>query len=135
MFSVGVKYAWWSYAKGMIRAYPVRVAQYEDIISMSVTPSLSGMPHASTPGDPVGEIIGRAEKQAQYKEYWSVKRAIDICKGVSPAFCDFVRLYYWTTPRLHLEEIAAQLNYSPDTIRKWNKRLIYTVARERGLYD
>ena len=32
-------------------------------------------------------------------------------------------------------EIADRLHYSPETVRKWNKRLLYNVARERGLYD
>lgn len=131
---MSVKYSWWSYVKGMVRAFPQRVAQYEDIIAMSVTPSLSGMPHSSTPSDQIGDVLGKAESRAQYQEYWCVKRSLTIC-GTNPAFIDFVRLYYWTEPHLQLEEIADALHYSPETIRRWNKKLIYTVARERGLYD
>ena len=119
----------------MIRAYPLRAAQYEDILRMNVTPSLSGMPHGSEPGDPVGELLISAEGKALYHEYWAVKKALQVCSAIAPEFCQFVRLYYWTTPRLQLEQIADRLNYSPETIRRWNKRLIYTVARERGLYD
>lgn len=132
---MGVKYGWWSYAKSMIRAYPARVAQYEDIIAMGVTPSLSGMPHGTSPGDPVGEVVARADGTPAYQEYWAVKRALNICGSLSPDFCAFVRLYYWTRPRLQLEQIADRLHYSPETVRKWNKRFIYTVAKERGLYD
>ena len=132
---MGVKFGWWPYVKSMIRNYPLRAAQYEDILSMHITPVLSGMPHGSTPGDPVGELIAKADGKATYKEYWAVKRALDVCASTSPDFCAFVRLYYWTTPRLQVEHIGARLHYSPETIRKWNRRLIYQVARERGLYD
>jgi len=130
---LSVKYTWWGYAKNMVRVYPQRVAQYEDIIAMSVTPSLSGMPHSTNVGDPVGEVISRAEKEPQYLEYWAVKRALEICDSISPDFKTFVRLYYWTTPRLQLWDIADRLHYSPETVRRWNKKLIYTVAHERGL--
>ena len=132
---MGVKYGWWPYVKSMIRNYPARVAQYEDILQMHTTPVLSGMPHGSTPGDPAGELIARADGKAIYQEYWAVKRALSVCSAISPDFCAFVRLYYWTRPRLQLEQIAERLHYSPETIRKWNRRLIYAVARERGLYD
>ena len=132
---MGVKFGWWPYVKSMIRNYPLRAAQYEDILSMHTTPVLSGMPHGSTPGDPVGELIAKADGKATYQEYWAVKRALDVCASIGPDFCAFVRLYYWTTPRLQLEQIAARLHYSTETIRKWNRRLIYQVARERGLYD
>lgn len=132
---MGVKQPWWGYVKNIIRAYPLRAAQYEDILRMNVTPSLSGMPHGSGPGDPVGELIAKADGKAQYHEYWAVKKGLAQCMGISPDFCAFVRLYYWTTPRLQLEMIADRLNYSPETVRRWNKRLIYAVAKERGLYD
>lgn len=132
---MGVKYPWWGYVKNMIRAYPLRAAQYEDILRMNVTPSLSGMPHASGPGDPVSEVLIGAEGKASYHEYWAVKKALKTCGTIAPEFCQFVRLYYWTQPRIQLERIADRLNYSPETIRRWNKRFIYTVAKERGLYD
>jgi len=132
---MGVKYTWWGYAKNMVRCYPQRVAQYEDIIAMSVTPSLTGLPRGNSPRDAVGDIVARAQDEPQYKEYWAVKRALEICDGIAPEFNDFVRLYYWTTPRLQLWDIADRLHYSPETIRKWNKRLLYNVARERGLYE
>lgn len=130
---MGVKYTWWGYAKNMVRSYPQRVAQYEDIIAMSVTPSLSGLPHGSSVGDPVGETIAQAEDRPQYLEYWAVKRALEICDSIAPEFKDFVRLYYWTEPRLQLVDIADRLHYAPETVRKWNKRLLYMVAKERGL--
>lgn len=132
---MGVKYVWWGYAKNMVRVYPQRVAQYEDLIAMSVTPSLSGLPRSSTPRDAVGELIAQAQDEPQYKEYWAVKRALEICEALGPDFKVFVRLYYWTLPHHQIWQIADQLHYSPETIRKWNKRLLYNVARERGLYD
>ena len=30
---MSVKYTWWGYAKNMVRVYPQRVAQYEDIMA------------------------------------------------------------------------------------------------------
>ena len=81
---MGVKYTWWGYAKNMVRCYPQRVAQYEDIIAMSVTPSLTGLPRGNSPRDAVGDIVARAQDEPQYKEYWAVKRALELYKELNP---------------------------------------------------
>lgn len=130
---MSVKYIWWGYAKQMIRVYPLRKAQYEDIITPSLVPSNDGLPHGTGVSNPVEKMILSAEQDNAYKEYWAVHQAINVMRQRRGLlFCDFVKLYYWTQPRLKLDEIAATLNLSPRTIGEWNKVFIKLVARNRG---
>lgn len=132
---MGVKYIWWSYARGMIRAYPERCQQYEDLMEQRRTPIVDGTPGAKSRGDPVGNLLTQAEKTATYQEYWAVHSALQVCSVRNPYLLDFVKLYYWRRPSLSLEQVADKLNYSPETVRKWNRKLIYAVATYRGLLD
>ena len=132
---MGVKFGWWSYAKSMIRNYPARKLQYEEMLQQHTAPRLDGTPNAKARGDPVGALLEKVEKTAVYKEFSAVNSALRVCSSRNPYLLEFVKLYYWRRPGLSLEKIADKLNYSPETIRKWNKTLIYTVANYRGLLD
>ena len=132
---MGVKYIWWSYARRMIQAYPERKLQYEEMLQQHTAPRLDGTPNAKARGDPVGALLEKVEKTAIYKEYSAVNSALRVCSSRNPYLLEFVKLYYWRRPSLSLEDIALKLHYSPETIRKWNKRLIYAVAVNRGLLD
>ena len=130
---MSVKYAWWGYAKAMIRAYPMRKAQYEDIIDMSAIPNNDGMPKGTAVSNPVESLMISAEQNNAYQEYWAVHKAINTMRQRRGLlFCEFVKLYYWTLPRLKLEEIAEILNLSTRTIGEWNKVFIKLVGRNRG---
>lgn len=132
---MGVKYIWWDYAKKLVRAYPDRKTQYEEML-LPQSPVLDGMPHGTRSGDVIGARLAKIEKTAAYKDYTAVRSAMQICEGINPDFIDFVRLYYWNPRRkCSLEDIADKLHYSPETVRKWNKRLLYAVAKYRGLMD
>ena len=132
---MSVKHIWWSYARGMVRAYPERCQQYEDLMEQRRTTILDGTPGAKSRGDPVGNLLGQAEQTALYREYWAVRRALEICSTRNADLLEFVKLYYWRKPGLSLEGVALKLNYSPETIRKWNRKLLYAVAVNRGLMD
>lgn len=133
---MSVKYSWWGYAKAMIRAYPMRKAQYEDIIDMSAIPNNDGMPKGTAVSNPVESLMISAEQKTAYQEYWAVKKALDLFvmrHGLS--FMDYVRLYYWTEPRFKLERIADRMHLAPETIFRWNRQLIKAVGRNRGFID
>ena len=132
---MSTKFIWWSYARGMVRAYPERCQQYEDLIEQRRTPIFDGTPGTRSQSDSVGNLLGQVEKTAVYKEYWAVRKALEVCSTRNADLLEFVKLYYWRKPGLSLEAVAYRLNYSPETIRKWNKTLIYTVATYRGLLD
>ena len=119
----------------MIKVYPERCQQYEDLMEQRRTTILDGTPGAKSRGDPVGNLLAQAEKTAVYKEYWAVRKALEVCSTRNADLLEFVKLYYWRKPGLSLEAVALKLNYSPETIRKWNKTLIYNTARFRGLLD
>lgn len=133
---MGVKFIWWSYAKRMIAAYPARKAWYESALQQYPAPHLDDAPGAHQPrADPIGDYLARLEKSAFYQEYRAVHSALQVCSVRNPYLLDFVKLYYWRRPSLSLEQVADKLNYSPETVRKWNKKLIYAVATCRGLLD
>ena len=132
---MGTKYIWHGYVRKMIKVYPERKRWYEDMFQQRITPVLDGAPSAKSRGDPIGALLVSMEKTANYKEYSAVHSALQVCSVRNPYLLDFVKLYYWRRPSLSLEDIALKLHYSPETIRKWNKTLIYTVATYRGLLD
>lgn len=132
---MGVKYVWWGYAKSLVRLYPERKKEYEEML-LPQGPVIDGMPHGTHSGDVIGAKLANIERTAAYKDYSAVHSALEICKGINDHFMDFVTLYYWTPRwRYSLEDVADELFYSPETIRKWNKRLLYAVAHNRGLMD
>lgn len=132
---MGVKYIWWDYAKKLVRIYPERKKEYEDMI-LPRSPVIDGMPRSGQSGDAIGAKLASIERTAAYKDYSAVHSALAICQGINDHFMDFVNLYYWTPRRKYsLEDVAEELFYSPETIRKWNKRLLYAVAHNRGLMD
>lgn len=132
---MGTKYIWHGYVRKMIKVYPERCQQYEDLMEQRRTPIVDGTPGAKSRGDPVGNLLTQAEKTATYQEYWAVHSALQVCSVRNPYLLDFVKLYYWRRPSLSLEQVADKLNYSPETVRKWNRKLIYAVATYRGLLD
>ena len=134
---MGVKYIWWSYAKQMIRIYPQRKREYEYAIAKIRSPIFDELPaRSSTRSDPVSTLLAKIEQTSSYKEYSAVHSALNICQEINPDFMEFVKMYYWQ-PRSKpsLEDVADKLHYSPETVRKWNKRLLYAAAQYRGLMD
>ena len=132
---MGVKYSWWGYVKGLVRSYPENKKVYEDML-LPGGAVLDGMPHQRKNGDVVGAKLAKMETTAAYRDYAAVHSALQICKTINPDFERFVQMYYWQKNRKDsLEDVADKLNYSPETIRHWNKRLLYAIAQRRGLMD
>ena len=132
---MGTKYIWHGYVRSMIRVYPERKREYELMISTIYGPSFDGTPKGHRIRDPSGELLGKMEDLAFYKEYTAVHDALSICSEINPEFMTFVQLYYWDRRKRSLEYVGQRVHYSPETVRRWNKKLIYTVAHCRGLLD
>ena len=129
---MSVKYIWWTHAKNMISAYPVRSEQYHDLIDMQKIPNNDGMPHGTGVTNPVEALMISAEENTAYREYWAVRKALALFDHYGEAFTQFVVLYYWTRPSLRLERIAPRIHVSKDTVFRWNRLLIKAVGREMG---
>lgn len=130
---MSVKYSWWGFARNMIADYPQLKAQYEDILAPTLAPNNDGMPHGTAISNPTEQAIQNAEEREAYRQYWAVKKALDpMIKRHGWEFCEFIKLYYWTRPRIRIEQIAERLNVPSRTIFEWNKIVIKMVGRNRG---
>lgn len=135
VYHMGCKYIWHGYVRAMIRKFPERRRQYEEMLDTLPGSLIDGLPHGHNYGDSVGGRLVKIESSAVYKEYSAVRSALAKCQGTNPDFMEFVKLYYWRRPGLSIEAVADRLHYSPETIRKWNQKIIYTTAHYRGLLD
>ena len=130
---MATKYIWWDHARKMVRKYPLNLERYNDAVSPSVSPNLSGMPHSGNISDQTGDTVAQMERKEWYREYKAVDAALSLYRArpFGKEFVAFVRLYYWGEHRRKLADIADEIHVSADTIRLWNRLLLREVGRQR----
>lgn len=126
---------WWSYAKWVVRKYPERCRELEELRSGG-----GGSEHA--PGAPQG-ISRPTEQKAlrelpriKQREYDAVRLALDAADlRTYPALRrDLISLVFWR--RTHtLQGAAMVLNISYDSARLWQRTFLRDVGRYLDLCE
>ena len=76
------RYNWWPFALNMIRDYPVRRAEYNDLHEQKITADLSGMPGGGSASRTVESIAVRLLPQQEQREYDAVRKAVEYSKAL-----------------------------------------------------
>jgi len=71
------RYNWWPFALNMIRDYPVRKAEYNDLHDQKITADLTGMPGGGSAYRTVENIAVRLLPQQEQREFDAVHKAIE----------------------------------------------------------
>lgn len=128
------RYKWWSYVKGMIRAYPDLRARYRELKEVSITSQWSDTPHGTRISDSTAEAALRQLSYTEQKEYEAVDRAIRITERMKAGKerIEVVRLVLWEQTHT-INGAAIQIHVSERTAWQYHREFIYLVAREYGL--
>lgn len=130
------RYPWWGYARNMIRAYPSRKKEYEELHEQSITASMSGIPAGGGVSRGTEAIAIRELPSSKQREYEAVRRAINttmlMANGAQRV--KIIDLVYWK--RSHTVEGAAmKVGYGPDRGKQIHGEFVRLVARNYGLLD
>lgn len=130
------RYPWWGYARNIIRAYPARKREYEELHRQSITAQMSGMPGGSDVSRGTEDIAIRELPYTRQREYEAVKRAIETTRQLpnGEQRLRIIDMVYWK--RSHTVEGAAmRAGYSTDRGKQMHGEFVRLVAKNYGLMD
>jgi hypothetical protein len=117
----------------MIRAYPARKKEYEQLHEQSITASMTGMPGAGGISRGTEDIAVRELPFTRQREYEAVKRAVEATRRLpnGEQRLRIIDLVYWK--RSHtLEGAGYKVGYAYKTARKIHGEFIKLVGRSYG---
>ena len=124
------RYDWWGYVKGMIRRYPELCRKEAALKSISISPSLSGMPHSGKLSDQTAEVAMRQLPDINQRELEAVSNAIvqTMQRDDGVERLQMVRLVFWAMTHT-LEGAAIECHVSYATAKNWHNDFIRRVAK------
>lgn len=130
------RYKWWSYAKHMIRAYPERCAEFEDIHSTQMTQKLTGLPSGGGDERTVENIALRQLPTNKQREYEAVRRAINATMRLQTGELrmELIKLLFWKGTYT-LAGAAQAVHISYPTAKRYSAAFIKLVGEFYGFLD
>ena len=130
------RYLWWDYIRKVIRAYPERKKEYEELHRQSVTANLSGMPGSARASRGTEDIAIRELPRTKQKEYDSVNRAIELTRKMHNGNqrLKMIEHIYWKKTKYTVEGAAEKVGYSSDRGKQIHRDFVRLVAECYG-YD
>lgn len=130
------RFGWWSYAKYMVRVYPERKKEYQDLQSQRITREISAVTGGSVASRSTENAALRQLSPAKQAEYDAVTKAIEATKLMRNgkermALIDMVFLKQSHT----LEGAAYTLGYSDTSAVRFHGDFLRLVGLYRGLCD
>lgn len=130
------RYIWWSYAKAMIRQYPVLMKEYNDLHRHNTAAIITGVPGGNSMHRTTETVALRQLPPARQREYDAVEKAIVLTKRRQngAAVLALIDLVLWK--QTHNLAGAAQLLYiSESTANRYHSEFIRLVGFCYGLED
>ena len=130
------RYPWWGYIRNVIRAYPARKREYEQLHEQSVTANMTGMPGGGDVSRGTEDIAIRELPYTRQREYEAVKRAIDATWRLynGRERLKIIELVYWKKSHT-LDGAALAVGYGYDRARQLHGEFVRLVAANYGLMD
>ena len=130
------RYPWWGYIRNVIRAYPARKREYEQLHEQSVTANMTGMPGGGDVSRGTEDIAIRELPYTRQREYEAVKRAIDATWRLHNGRerLKIIELVYWKKSHT-LDGAALAVGYGYDRARQMHGEFVRLVAANYGLMD
>lgn len=127
------RYPWWGYARNMIRMYPTRKKELEELRTQSITANNSGMPGAGGVSRGVENIALRELPKSKQRELEAVQAAVDatLAQPNGNLKVKVIELVYWK--RSHtLEGAGYYVGYSYKATRKLHGDFVRLVGKCYG---
>lgn len=121
---------WWGNAVRMVRNYPARKEEYEDLHSQSMAMDNSGMSGGHHVSRTTENIALRKMAPMKQAEYDAVTKAVEITR-LLPNGEDRVELIdrmYWRGKKLNIDQVIQQIHIADATGKRWHGAFIRLVA-------
>ena len=130
------RFGWWSYAKYMVRVYPERKKEYEDLQSQRVTREIATITSGSGSSRSTENAALRQMPKAKQAEYDAVTKAIEATKLMTNGKdrLALINMVFWRKSH-YIDGAAYALNYSTITGERFHRDFLRLVGLYRGLCD
>lgn len=128
------RYGWWPYVKSMIRNYPQRCREWEELKTVSVTANYSiNEGHGSGISKPTEQVALRLFPETKQKEFDAVREALKVTQSSPDGEykIEIIKSVYWRRNRT-LYGAARCIGVSERTARRWHTKFVYLVAEKYG---
>lgn len=130
------RFGWWSYAKYMVRVYPERKKEYEDLQSQRITRGIDTITSGSGTSRSTENAALRQLSPAKQAEYDAVTKAIEATKIMrnGKERLELINMVFWRKSH-NIDGAAYALNYSSITGERFHRDFLRLVGLYRGLCD
>lgn len=122
---------WWINAVRMVRNYPTRQKEYEELHRQSLVADMSGMPRGSGSSRTTENIALRQMAPAKQQEYDAVTKAIEITKLQEDGArkIELIKRMYWKGRKLPIGSVVMAVGVSDSTGQRWHHDFIMLVGK------
>lgn len=130
------RYDWWSNVTRMVRNYPARKAEYEQLHSQSSAGD-PGMPKGNNVSRTTENIALRGMAPAKQMEYEAVTKAIQITEMLPSGDkrIELIERMYWKGCKLRIEDVIMHLYISDITGKRWHSEFMALVGACYGYLE
>ncbi len=124
------RFDWWGNAVNMVRNYPARKTEYEDIREQTISAQISGMPRGSGVSRTTETTALKQMAPAKQKEYDAVTSAIHITRmhPNGDARVQLIDRIYWQGKKRSITDVMSGLYISEATAKRWHAAFIRLVG-------
>ncbi len=121
---------WWFNAVRMVRNYPARKQEYEQLHSQSLVADISGMPRSGDSSRTTENIALRQMPPAKQQEYDAVTRAIEITEMLPSGSkrIELIERMYWKGRKLNIDSVIIAVGVAEVTGKRWHGAFIRLVG-------
>lgn len=129
------RYNWWSFVTNIIRDYPARKLDLQQLKEQKITASMTGMPKGGGNGRGIENLATKSLPQQEQKEFDAVQKAINRTKAMPDGKIRLgvVRLTMWRS--FNIAGAAMQLNISERTARRYRWQFVMLTGCAYGLLE
>ena len=127
---------WWINAINMVRNYPTRKQEYEELHSQSFGAS-SGMPSSASASRTTENLALLEMPPQKQREYEAVSQAIRITEMLPNGNLrvELIRRMYWKGKKISIDGASIGLPISEATARRWHSAFIHLVGQCIGYHE
>ena len=121
---------WWVNAVRMVRNYPARKAEYEELHAQSLVADMSGLPKGGNVSRTTEAIALRQMPPMKQREYDAFTRAIAITRlmPLGEKRMELIERMYWKGHKRNIADVIYQIGIAEPTGKRWHARFIRLVG-------
>lgn len=121
---------WWISAVRMVRNFPARKKEYDELHRVTLSSPSSGLPGSTDVSRTTENIALRQMPPQKQREYDAVNRAIEITRLLPDGDkrLELIRRMYWGGKKMYIGQVIYNIGISEATGKRWHARFIRIVG-------